>query len=181
MVLIGGAALAFVPIRLILRTYAEFPQHATIAENPVLGWGMFAHFVLVPLALASSAALWLLRMRKPRPVLRRIFRQPGMIACTAALSYLIILLIGLVVYILLDFGFGRNTLVLNTWDDRALLLELFAIPPGWMGTAVAVGWITLCLSGSWRSEPSWIDRAGRGLGIYWVTSTLLFGWALSLF
>ena len=25
-------------------------------------------------------------------------------------------------------------------------------------------------------EPSWIDRAGRVLGIYWITISVLFGW-----
>ena len=36
---------------------------------------------------------------------------------------------------------------------------------------------SLWLSGAWRPEPSWIDRAGRALGIYWILISVFFGWA----
>jgi hypothetical protein len=29
-------------------------------------------------------------------------------------------------------------------------------------------WITLALTGRWRSERSWIDRAGRLIGVVWL-------------
>jgi hypothetical protein len=33
---------------------------------------------------------------------------------------------------------------------------------------VATAWLMLALSGRWRSEPSWIDRLGRIIGVFWV-------------
>jgi hypothetical protein len=36
------------------------------------------------------------------------------------------------------------------------------------GLAVAAAWMALLLTGRWRAEPSWIDRAGRILGVLWI-------------
>ena len=36
--------------------------------------------------------------------------------------------------------------------------------------SVAAAWVSLALSGRWRSEPSWIDRTGRVLGVYFLAS-----------
>jgi hypothetical protein len=47
-----------------------------------------------------------------------------------------------------------------------------------MGITVSAVWIVLWLIGAWRPEPSWIDRAGRVVGIYWVANSLLFGAAV---
>jgi hypothetical protein len=46
-----------------------------------------------------------------------------------------------------------------------------------VGGAIASVWIVMWLSGTWRADPSWIDRAGRALGIYWIMISALFGWA----
>jgi hypothetical protein len=37
-----------------------------------------------------------------------------------------------------------------------------------IGPAVLAAWAALRLGGRWRSEPNWIDRAGRILGAFWV-------------
>jgi hypothetical protein len=37
--------------------------------------------------------------------------------------------------------------------------------------AILGGWLVLALSGSWRPEPTWIDRAGRGLAFAWIFAT----------
>ena len=34
----------------------------------------------------------------------------------------------------------------------------------------AAGWSVLIFDRRWRPEPSWIDRAGRCLGIYWLAA-----------
>ena len=46
----------------------------------------------------------------------------------------------------------------------------FFTPFGSVGLAVVLVWITLWLSGGWRSEPSWIDRSGRFLGLFWIVA-----------
>ena len=49
-----------------------------------------------------------------------------------------------------------------------------------VGGAVASVWIVMWLGGTWRAERSWIDRAGRALGVYWIMTSVLFGWAFFL-
>jgi hypothetical protein len=43
----------------------------------------------------------------------------------------------------------------------------FLCSPG-VGIAVIVAWSVLWANRRWRPEPSWIDRTGRLLGVYWV-------------
>ena len=52
-------------------------------------------------------------------------------------------------------------------------LETFVVLLSFAGFAVACVWIVLWLSGVWRAEPSWIDRTGRVLGIYWVSNCII--------
>ncbi|MFI5457031.1 MAG: hypothetical protein ACHRXM_16420 [Isosphaerales bacterium] len=177
-VLVAAMALAFVPIRLFLRNFGEdFPDNlsaaVSLAKDGVLDVGFFVHCFLVYPALTLSLALWLLRMRKPRPVLRRTFRQPGMAACTAALVSMILILIGFMVESV--YGFRLGLMVPPPWDP-ANFAALWTNQSNWIGNAVAGAWTSLWLSGAWRSEPSWIDRAGRGLGTYWVADCILLGW-----
>ncbi len=42
------------------------------------------------------------------------------------------------------------------------------------GLVVAGAWLALILAGAWRPEPSWIDRAGRTLGWFWIVAALAF-------
>jgi hypothetical protein len=46
--------------------------------------------------------------------------------------------------------------------------QTWAIVEARIGPAVITAWVALYASGRWRSEPHWIDRAGRVLGAYWV-------------
>ena len=47
---------------------------------------------------------------------------------------------------------------------------------GMIGTAIAASWILLLVSGQWRPERSWIDRAGRVLGWFWIAALPLTSW-----
>ena len=44
------------------------------------------------------------------------------------------------------------------------------------GSAVVGAWTTLLLSSCWRPENSWIDRAGRVLGVYWIGTIAVPFW-----
>jgi hypothetical protein len=54
------------------------------------------------------------------------------------------------------------------------LYGLWIIRLPWNGEVVAIAWLILWLSGSWRPEATWIDRAGQALGIYWIISGMFF-------
>ena len=42
-----------------------------------------------------------------------------------------------------------------------------------LSAAVAGTWLVLLLDRRWKPEPSWIDRAGRLLAVYWLTAGLM--------
>ena len=104
------------------------------------------------------AALVVIRLRQPRPSLRRLGRQPGFVACLAMLSSLVPG--GLWVatfYHLPGQTFNVIWTIITYYTDSAVLGS----------------WLALSLAGRWRSEPGWIDRSGRVLGWYWI---VMFAW-----
>jgi hypothetical protein len=60
-------------------------------------------------------------------------------------------------------------------------IHLHMIQRGYVATAVAGAWFVLLLAGWWRPEPSWIDRAGRVIGILWIVPYLLYHAGVSRF
>jgi hypothetical protein len=169
LVLIAALAIAFYPIR----EYLDYIQDRHFLLSPGRGWtfisiwalGALVSGVLAPLAVSLSLALWVLRLRQPRPNWRRVFRQPGMVACTATVTETAVFLLKAVLseyYVYRSKGFTPP--LQGFWIAR--------LP--WNGEVVAIAWLVLWLSGSWRPEASWIDRAGRALGVYWIISGVFF-------
>src|SRR5437879_4110038 len=81
MVLIAAIAVALFPIRFLLGGSRLFSLGWSPAQ--IFRLGTMVDGLLCPLALTLSPALGMLRLKGPRPGLARIFRQPGMAACTA--------------------------------------------------------------------------------------------------
>jgi hypothetical protein len=130
------------------------------------------------LTISFVAAMWslaglVLRLRQPRPDVRFLTRQHGMVAFMAAAVVLAIRLI--------NFGSVLSILVIDGayfWPGMSALdwdPELLRGIPSEIGCAVAAACIIQATGGRWRSEPSWIDRMGRILGIYWI-GTIPFAW-----
>jgi hypothetical protein len=130
------------------------------------------------LTISYAAAMWslaglVLRLRQPRPDLRFLTRQPGMVAFMTAAIVLAIRLInfgGVISVLAIDgtyFWLGMSAL---DWDP-----ENWRAIPSEIGCAVAAAWIVQATGGRWRPQPSWIDRMGRLLGIYWIV-TIPFAW-----
>ena len=108
-----------------------------------------------------SVLVTILRLRPPRPPLRRVIWRPGAAACLAAAAY----------------GFLFNVMVVanqlwgGRFPDRSLeswIWWIFAAPDDTFALIVAVVWGMLAIAGRWRSEPSWIDRLGRLVGSGWI-------------
>jgi hypothetical protein len=82
---------------------------------------------------------------------------------------------------LMNFGSVLSVLVIDGtyfWLGQIALdldPESWRAIPSEIGCAVAAAWIVQATGGRWRSEPSWIDRMGRILGIYWI-ATIPFAW-----
>jgi len=116
---------------------------------------------LMGLLISWTIALLVLRLRRPRPRLRRLAVQPGFIAGAAASATLAMLgpLIGLASYL--------STLKGRGGDVRDLVVLI--IPQ--VGFAVAGAWLAVALSGRRRPEPGWIDGLGRFVGALWLVGT----------
>lgn len=169
LVLMAALAIAFYPIR----DYLDFidRRHTVLSLGPVWTFvsiwraGTLLSGMLAPLGVSLSLALWVLRLRQPRPNLARLFRQPGMIACTATVAETSIFLLKV---LLSEYYLQRTT------GFMPPLYGLWIVRLPWNGEVVAIAWLVLWLSGSWRPEATWIDRAGRALGIYWIISGIFF-------
>jgi hypothetical protein len=168
MLLIASAALSLVLIRGYLASpsvrfsLSSVPSDQTVASL----WRLATIIsgVLAPLAVSLSLGLLILRLKAPRPALRRVFRQPGMIACSAAVTATTVVVVKV---LCIAYFMNRMPNLQFLWLRRL----------SWNGEVVVVAWILLWLSGRWRSEAGWIDRAGRVLGTYWVISGVFFSYA----
>jgi hypothetical protein len=136
-------------------------------------------YILVTLPCPTMWALTLLilRLRRPRPDLRQIARQPGVTACGAVALTLLVRTIGLLI-VGFRTGFDlTNTNLIVSWQSWVRMYS--TMPMGAeMTIAVAVAWVTLSLTGCWCPEPTWVDRAGRLLGVYWLAIMPFSCWAI---
>jgi hypothetical protein len=143
--------------------------------------------------------LLVIRLRRPRPGLRRLSRQPGAVACAAASAAMVAggLLAGTMA-IIEDSASGPGVfsnavifwprLLKTTGPANPFapprpppprVTSLFNQPEStWMifqsgiAPAVMAAWAALILGRRWRAEPTWIDRAGRCCGCYWIMLSL---------
>lgn len=105
----------------------------------------------------AMLGLLIIRLRRPRPPLRRLVAQPGLAACLAGTVAMVAG--GAVVLSLTLF----RTVGISSRDQTYWPIFIDRIWP-----AVIAAWVALILVGRWRPERSWIDRAGRALGAYWI-------------
>jgi hypothetical protein len=121
---------------------------------------------LGPLLVIYAPVLLALRLRRPRPPLRRLAVQPGFTACAAiALVYAAGGLLHSVGQSL-ESRYANPAAVKVTslvWVWNILYTHQLA-----GGYAVSAAWLVLIVGRRWRPEASWIDRAGRALGLIFV-------------
>ncbi len=136
-----------------------------VARGMIREVGAVLLILSVPAAAAWTVALIPLRMKRPRPPRRRLVRQPGLVATVAA--SITLATSGLVAAAVGAMGNrapgGNSFFWLNDRPTSYLVLV-----PGLAGAAVLGSWLTLIVGGRWRAEPSWPDRLGRLLGLYWI-------------
>ena len=164
MILVVAAALG----TLFLRSYLPgFSRQ--LADIPTFGpdsWGVWrAYWWLYGpgscFVVPWMAALIVIRLRRPRPRLIRF--QPGFVACVAVM---VTLVPGLAWFATICQRPG--------FQGPQGFEQAWAISTHWTSTAVIGAWLGLYLAGKWRPEPSWIDRMGRALGLYWIILNFVF-------
>jgi hypothetical protein len=119
------------------------------------GWGFCW---LVP----CSWAFLVIRLRPPRPGLRRLLQQPGMAAIAQ---------VGLFMAITGALCAARKVLLPASGTSYYLgyRLEALTVQGGLMALSA---WLVLALSGRCRRESGWIDHTGTVLGICWIGAWL---------
>jgi hypothetical protein len=129
--------------------------------------GTVIQLMLVSTALCCSLALAGLWLRCPRPPWRELGQKPGFVTGLAAIIEVFFQTLTFLDHriaphpwsnIPASIGYARNSF-------------LSAGNPLLIAPLIVVGWATLALSGGWSPDRSWLDRAGRGLGVFWI------GWA----
>jgi hypothetical protein len=158
MILVAAAAVGALLLRVLVENRTWYPPGLRVP----LAWkyGLEAS----PLLLSFPIALLLMRARAPRPPARRVFRQPGTVACLA---------------VLVTFFTHSLSYVARTWLGTffnapiTFGVEVFVIQTLYTGHSVALVWAVMALTRTWRPEASWIDRAGRAYGVLMIVVWLL--------
>jgi hypothetical protein len=124
---------------------------------------------LCPFLVVAPLALLAMRARAPRPPWRRIFRQPGAVACLAVVADVVSH----------DLLFGVRAFINSLRESPFRFgIEYYFNPIFYAGRAVALAWAILALAHIWHPEPGWIDRAGRAFGVamigLWLLVTIRF-------
>jgi hypothetical protein len=133
-------ALPFDTIHSLTGWWQYFTSRADVTGSMV----MAASNVLVTFLMPFTCAFVLMRLRKPRPPMREVLAQPGMVAVEAMV-----------------FALGITLLIMTL--TRPTMMGAVV----WVAT-VPVSWIALKLAGHWRPEAGWIDRFGRALAVGWM-------------
>lgn len=121
-------------------------------------------------ATVPTAAIFLVRLRKPRPPLRRLFLELGMSALSAVLAVQCLFFAPRWVHWFYRAGESHGDACLS------YLVQDFPAATMASGMGVAIVWFNMRVSGRWRPEASWRGRAGIAVGVYWICAAAIIGW-----
>jgi hypothetical protein len=155
MILIAGAAVGFAGVR-----SAEFRMN----------WAFTARLFSDYFLMLASCVVLTFRLRRPRPPIRVLARQPGAVACFAAVASHFKSLCGA---LLLSWSLGDVDEISRVGSAIWYSLSSAGTTPS---NVVLVCWILLAASRRWLAEPGWIDRSGRVLGWLWIATG--FAWPI---
>jgi hypothetical protein len=130
-------------------SYLTAIQQAVMACSPCLATLTLAYFVV--------------RMRRPRPRARFLARQPGMVACCAAL-------LGLTVYVVQTLGYVVSTRASTSYVMQGGYVSMWV---DLVGFTILGAWLAMILFRRWTPRRCWIDLFGRLIGFAWIGLTFL--------
>jgi hypothetical protein len=148
-----GLALAGPAFIIIADAIRSVPRNHFRTLAGAVQFGRFLNIIVLNFLFFLIPACLILRLRRPRPPLRTLIRQPGFAACAAPVA---------VVLAALPLAFVTPS------ELAGQVIEI-----GGQALAVAaapLAWLSLIATRRWNPEPSWIDRLGRILGVLWMVS-----------
>jgi hypothetical protein len=112
-----------------------------------------------PCVGAWTFALPVLCLFRRRDQRRRLFRRPGVAACTA-------------VAVASPGVFAWDLMLFREHGDfpkyDIFIMLFFRDLEQGAGPLIVATWVLMALGGRWCAEPTWVDRTGRVLGVLWV-------------
>lgn len=162
MALVAAAALAALIARDVL-------------DNPLRGgpgWWRTLAIVVAGLVVLTPTVL-ILRLRRPRPPVRRLARHPGFAASVAATAMLALgaLAVGLLAIVRVSLQDPLTPAAPHVWrpppNPRWWLGAVLHFGAA-VGPAVLAAWTLLALSGRRRPTTNGLDLLGRLIGAAWV-------------
>lgn len=134
------------------------------ADRHVFNRGSWSSINLLTFIVAPwTVSVTVMRLLDPRPALRSLLKQPGTITSLIA-----------TVFIVAQAAYHAVTVHANGFDWE--WNHQLARDSGIVGVAVVVAWFTFNCLGLKRIGPTWLDRLGRLLCIYWVFTFLFGSW-----
>lgn len=149
-------------------------------------------YVATPVASTWAVVLVVIdRLRRPRSRIWRA-RRPGAVACLAVTAVLILTFLSHVIrpstrFNVIAVGAFRvraearylTAACGEYWIDDAKfgpdpLVNAVFLMPRFAGFVIAGAWTALALAGAWKPEPTWVDRAGRLVGVFWLLAAVHF-------
>ena len=180
MLLIASTAVGLASTRYVIATMLG--GQTTLVDlltPPARGWSAYLVLrrlqdgvtAMLPIVGGWTLVLPFLNISPSRGLRSRLLRRPGTSACVAAMLGIVLgagvmagsALIGRLVD-------GRLRLSVMEWARFFVLQQLLI----YAGTAVAIVWIMQALARRWKPSPDWADRLGRGLGVLWIVSGILW-------
>jgi hypothetical protein len=148
-----GLALARPYIILIANYIHTAPNKYFQTLDGTVSLGRSLNLIMLYFLYFLLPAFLILRLRRPRPPMHSLVRQPGFAACAAPVAcYLAALPLSLL---------GPFVPVAQVIELAGQILVAGATP---------LAWFFLAVTRRWAAEPSWIDRLGRILGALWMVS-----------
>jgi hypothetical protein len=176
MVLVAATAVAFAIFRQAMSPGVTFNTFGGIGER----WLFYWMHQIVPFPAMWSLALFAIAVFDRSAGRRRKPCQAGSVAsCAAVVALLVTTLIASEFYMLHFLEDIRAIPRIFSHARNSHAMPPFANTPmeEIVGAAVLGAWSAMAASGRWESQPSWIDRAGRLLGIIWIGLFVIYLYA----
>jgi hypothetical protein len=152
----------FVAATAVGRTVAKARMTGLPTIPPPVSWSQSLARAIItglqaslPMLLTATLAVLAIRLRRPRPTLLRLGREPGFAASVVAAPAILLCVVSAI------------PLLWNRHGSFFQGLSLLAYTPEG-GFAVTGAWLALAVGKRWRPQPNWVDRLGRLVGVGWI-------------
>lgn len=131
----------------------------------VLGFLADWVYLAAPVIAVWSVGLGLIALRRPRPSIRRLSRQPGFLGCWVATVAMV--LVAVQKYASQVWWASQTTID----PDFASYVVYDALGP--MAYSVLAAWISIALGRGWRFSAGWIEVTQRTICLVWISWLVL--------